>query len=424
MGLFSKNKQTTTRVEPTLNSTHEQVEKQFNLAYPTAANSFMLGATYSNTGTPITPLTALQLTPAYACIRILAQDISKLTFKVQQLNADNNVVDLPRHPFLKLLHYPNEHQTGIDFWASVVVNHQLKGNAFIYLKRDAINGDVKEMFSLSPEQVSVLTSDGEYYYEFSHPLIGYAIKCNSMNMVHIKNISLDGGFMGIPPLMLAQDSVGTGIAAQSHAATVFRQGTYLSGIIEVPKKLSAEAWQRLKQMWQGDYSGTANSSKIAVLEESHKFTPLSVSPMDMQLLDSRKFSIQECSRIWRVPLTKLADLGESTQNNIEALEQSYVNETLVSIARNIEDALERVLLTKAERGILSIRFDFDKLLRADLKTRMETYGVGLNFGIYSVNEVRKMESMPSVEGGDIHRFPLNQTAPIPESTPREQTGES
>jgi HK97 family phage portal protein len=222
-------------------------------------------------------------------------------------------------------------------------------------------------------------------------------------------MSLDGGLKGVSPISCSQDSLGVAVAAQRHAALFFRQGTSLRGVLEAPTRLNDDAVKRMAQSWQATYTGSDNAHKIAILEEGVKFNAMSISPEDAQLLETQKYSGEQVARIFGVPGWLIGlEVSTGTYANVEQSQLTYVSNTLSGLAKNVEDEFERVLLFEDEQDTYQIAFDFDSLLRGDLKSRMEAAQIGLLNGVLSINEVREREGMESLgPEGDMHRVPLN-----------------
>jgi hypothetical protein len=53
-----------------------------------------------------------------------------------------------------------------------------------------------------------------------------------------------------------------------------------------------------------------------------------------------------------------------------------------------------------------IKFTLDGLLRGDANSRFSAYSVGLQAGYLTINDIRRLEDLPPVDGGEIIRVPL------------------
>lgn len=376
---------------------------------------FGLGFARSHTNIPVSWQTALASSAVYACVKCLSEDTAKLPLDMLRVMRNGNKREESRHPLVKLLSNPNDWMTPFEFWKYIVTSHQLRGNGYAYIVRDSFNGNPIQLIPVNPDRVSVsLTVNGSLRYSFNHPLFRAQsqINCDSGDMIHIKGMMLADGFMGISPITAAADAVGLALATQRHAALMYGQGTMMGGVLSHPGKLSKEAGERITSSWSAAYSGGVNAHKIGLLEEGMAFTPITMSSVDAELIAARKFSIVEIARLFRVPLTKIGDDEHATFNNVEAQELAYYTDGLHPITSAIEQALRKTLLFDDERERFDFRFDFDEMLRADMKTRFAAYQQAILSGWMSADEIRASEGMEPIPGGQgaEFRFPVN-TAP-------------
>lgn len=382
----------------------------------------MLGAGPSATGIPVTPLTALQSAAVYGCVKCRSEDLAKLPIVIRRRRAGGKgwEIDLD-HPLNRLFRRPNRWMTWFQFVAYLVASLDLRGNAYVAIARGKA-GQPLSLIPLGPDRVSVLLSPkGELFYHVHHPMIGTGVTLHADDVIHIRNMSLDG-YLGVSPIAAGQDAIGLALATQQHGAALFRQGAQVSGVLKIDGDLSIEAAQRLRQSWQDIYGGVANAAKVAVLEQGAQFQKIALTNEEAQYLLTRGFQVLDICRLYRVPPHKVMDLSRATFSNIEEQNQSYIDEALMPTAENIEQEFEAKLLWEDEFGEVECEFDFDRLLRGNLKSRMEAYQIAIGNGMWSVNEARGRERQNPIEGGDEHRFPLNMTDPG--GTPKPADGAS
>lgn len=389
----------------------DQVVRDYSLAWPTPMLWGLFGGAGSSTGVPVTPLSALQSASVYACVKRKAEDIAKMPLIVER---DHGGGDWRRdidHPFNNVLAKPNKWMTPFEFWRYIASGIDLRGNSIAVIKR-GWDGSPEELIPLNWDRVSVLLSpSGILFYNVSHPQVGWGVTFHQDDVLHFRGLTLDGGYLGITPVAAAQDVIGLSIATQQHGAVLFRQGAQVAGLIKHPAKLSSQAAERLRQSWQDVYGGVQNAAKTAVLEEGASFEKLTMTNEDSQFLETRQFQVIEVCRMFGVPPHKIYDLSKASFTSLEQQEQAYVNDTLDTLATNLQDGTNQKVFFEDERGRFRIRFDFGGLLRGDQKARSEFYGSALNNGWLSVNDVRRREGLPPIEGGDTYRVPVN-TMPI------------
>jgi HK97 family phage portal protein len=371
-----------------------------------------LGGYASNTGVPVTPFTALQSAAVYACIRAISQDIAMLAPFVRRRLVGGGYQRMPQHPLNKLFRRPNRWQTWFEFIGYAVSSICLRGNSFVVIERDKDANPI-ELVPIAPDRCTImLTEDGELWYRVNSRRIGMGILIPPDDMIHIKNISMDG-YVGVSPIAIAQDVIGLALATQQHGGVLFRQGGQIGGVISHPGKLSKEASDRIANSWRETHSGVQNAHKAAILEEGMQFNKIAITNEEAQFLETRRFQVVDICRLYGVPPHRLGELDKATLNNIEQQNQQYVDSALKPTARLIEQLFDHHLLFDDERSILECKFDFDDMTRGDLLTRYQAYQVGTLNGWLNRNEVRARENMNPIEDGhgDEYRVPLNTAVP-------------
>lgn len=361
----------------------------------------------STTGIPITPITALQSAVVYACIKCLSEDIAKLPLRMQRELPDGGWQPERTHPVARLLARPNSWQTPFDFWRTMVASLTLRGNAVAAIRRGA-DGSPDGLIPVPWDRVSVLVSPaGWLFYHISHPQVGAGVVLHQDDVLHLRGMCLDGGYIGVSPIQAAPDAIGLALATQRHGATLFRQGTNLSGYLKIAGKADAAVITQTQQQWKDLYGGVENTGKVAVLQMGADFQKLQMTSEEAQFLGTRQFTVADICRLFRVPPHKVQDLSRATFSNIENQAQGYIDDALMPIAVSIEQECDAKLLFADERAEYGFRVDFDEMLRGDFKTRMEGYAIGITNGVLSPNEARGRERLNSYEGGQTFTRPLN-----------------
>jgi HK97 family phage portal protein len=382
------------------------------LGWPQPMLYAALGGYASNTGVPVTPFTALQAAAVYACVRAVSQDMATLTPFVRRSLVGGGYRRELKHPLTKLFRRPNRWQTWFEFISYAITSVCLRGNAFIVVERDKDANPI-ELVPIAPDRATMmLTDDGELWYRINSRRLGYGLVIPPDDMIHIKNISMDG-YVGVSPIAVAQDVIGLALATQQHGGILFRQGGQVGGVLSHPSVLSKEASDRIANSWREVHSGVQNSHKVAILEEGMKFDKIAVTNEESQFLETRKFQVVDICRLYGVPPHRLGELEKATLNNIEQQNQQYVDSALQPLARSIEQLFNHHLLFDDERYILECKFDFDAMTRGDMLTRYQAYQVGTLNGWLNRNEVRAKENLDPIEDGhgDEYRVPLNTALP-------------
>jgi HK97 family phage portal protein len=139
-----------------------------------------------------------------------------------------------------------------------------------------------------------------------------------------------------------------------------------------------------------------------------KYQPISLSPNDAQLLETRRFSVEEICRWFGVPPVLVGHSNVTTWGSgIEQILDGFYKLTVRPMLTLIEQAIARRVLTPALRSRYTVEFSFDALLRANIKDRMEVYSKAVQNGVMTRNEARQLENLPPVPGGELATAQIN-----------------
>ncbi len=359
----------------------------------------------SASGTHVNERTAMQMTAVYACVRVLAESVASLPLHLYRRGIAGNREKAEEHPLFFLLHdEPNPEMTSYVFRETLMTHLLLFGNAYAQILRNG-KGEVLGLYPLMPNRMRVERDDGGRlfyrYYRFdreppnqeqSHVIL------MPQDVLHIPGLSYDG-LVGFSPIAACRNAVGAGLAAETYSGRFFANGAAPSGVLQHPGLIKNP--ERLRDSWNAAYGGAGNAGKVAILEEGMTFTPVSISPQDAQLLETRKFTVEEICRIFRVPPHLVQNLDRATFNNIEQMSIDFVMYSLMPWLVRWEQSMAKVLLSHDDKRKYEIRFNADGFLRGSHKERYEAYAVGINNGFLCPNDVRRLENMDVIPDGDI-----------------------
>lgn len=371
-----------------------------------AGYRFFLGS--SSSGKRVNERSAMQMTAVYSCVRILSEAVASLPLHVYEQDG-NQSTKASDHPLFFLLHdEPNPEMTSFVFRETLMTHLLLWGNAYAQIIRNG-KGEVVALYPLMPDRMKVdRDENGNLYYEYmvssADPKVNSSgvVRLSPESVLHIPGLGFDG-LVGYSPIAMAKNSIGMAIACEEYGAKFFAHGAAPSGVLEHPGVLKDPS--KLRDSWQTTFGGSANSGKVAVLEEGVKYTPISIAPEQAQFLETRKFQINEIARIFRVPPHMVGDLEKSSFSNIEQQSLEFVKYTLDPWVSRWEQAMTKILLTQEEKKKYTIKFNVDGLLRGDYQSRMNGYAIARQNGWMSANDIRRLEEMdpiPEEAGGDLY----------------------
>lgn len=365
----------------------------------------------SDAGENVSDQGALSLSAVWACVNLIAGTIASLPLMVYRPNADGNRVVARDHPLYRVLHdSPNFDQTAVDFWEFMNGSIELWGNA--YARKLRSGAAISGLVPIAPQLVAVRRlSSGTLEYRWSED--GKSYVETDQTMLHIRGF---GGnpLGGMSTLHFGRNVFGLARAIDRSAGGMFKNGLRPSGVLTFEKWLTQEQRDLSEAKLGEKYLGSMNAGRPLILEGGTKWSQLTISPEDAQMLESRGFSVEEICRFFGVPpfMVGHTEKTSSWGTGLEQQTLGFQKFTLRRRLKRIEQALEKQLLTAAERkaGYI-IEFNIEGLLRGDSAGRARFYQQMTAIGAMTINEVRALENMPPVEGGDVPRMQM-QNVPI------------
>jgi HK97 family phage portal protein len=379
--------------------------------------SWISGSTFRNAGTQISgPLgyaqpsavevsedTAMQVSAVWACVRLLSETVASLPVHVYE-KTPNGRVDAPDHWFNQLMQGKvNQYQTRVEFFETMMLNLVLHGNCYARITR--LGGQVRSLMPLMAGQMETrLLPDGSVVHLYTD---GANIDVLSSESVwHVKLYG--NGIIGKSPLAYARNIVGIAQATETAVSKIYQNGGKPSGTLSTDRLLTPEQRDIVRQNFSTLTTGS--DDRLLVLESGMEFKQVSLSPQDIELLASRRFQMEEIARWFGVPSVLINDTSASSAwgSGIEQLVSGFYKLNLRPYLERFEASID-VNLLGAERKKYHFEFDFEGLLRSDLKTRLEGYRTAVAGTILTPNEVRRMEGWAEVEGGDVLLSQVNMT---------------
>ena len=380
------------------NDIFKKSEKRSSLENPsTTLVEWLNGGVSNKSGQLVSSETALGVSAAWRAISLIAGSVASLPIHVYEVT-QNGRKALPNHPISKLLNNPNpQFYTGFTFRERMIQNLAGSGNGIAVIKYS--NTGLIESLELPLRPVRVKIIDGYLVY-LVEGLDKYLF---FDDVVHFVGFG-DDPFWGKSPITVHAENLGISLASQSFAATYFGNGGTIAGVLKTDKLLTPQQKMDLAADWKRKYGG-GNTNSTAILDLGFEYKPIGSKPQESQLLEARKFQVEEIARIFGVPLHLLYSLDRATFNNIEVMNATYVQHTLTNYIERVESELNRKLLRNADN--LEIRFNMDALMRGDMNARSDYYNRLFQIAAISPNEIRRAEGLSMYDGGDAYYRPLN-----------------
>jgi HK97 family phage portal protein len=306
----------------------------------------IMGTLSLNTSSSYTSSKALKLSAVYRCINLISDSIASLPLNPYEYKGDWKYIayDNPLYNILNI--QPNSFMSKFTFMKLVVVNMLTKGNAYILIDRDTKTGQVKSLNLLEPDNIAVLIIKGDVKYEDKYNNKIY----DKSQIIHILNYTTSG-LIGISTLSYASTSLAISYNSEQHASNFFLGGASLAGIlrpiagVNITKDKAIKAKSDFINALSSDLGGKSNS--IVVLDSGLEYQPITISPKDSQLLESRTFGVIDICRWFSVP-PSLAFDQSGKYSTSEQQQLDYLQNCLSPIIEKIENEFFRKIYLPSE----------------------------------------------------------------------------
>lgn len=369
----------------------------------------------------VTGRNSLKQATVFGCLRVLSDTVSKLPIKLYK--KDNGVKKLTNHylePLLKLR--PNPYMSSSDFWKCVELQRNIYGNSYVAIDFSA-NGKIKGLYPLDSskmkiyvDDVGLLNSENKIWYIYTDNL-GHRHKFMSDEILHFKGLTLNG-LVGLSVIDELKHLIENGKSSEKYINNFFKNGLQVKGLVQYVGDLNPQAEETFRAGFERMSSGLKNAHRIAMLPIGYQFQPIGQKLVDAQFLENTQLTIRQIASVFGVKMHQLNDLDRATHSNITEQQREFYIDTLQSILTMYEQELVYKLFLNSE--ILDgfyLKFNVDSILRADIKTRYESYKVAIQNGFKTINDVRELEEDEPLKDGDI---PLVNGNMIPVSMAGEQ----
>lgn len=346
-------------------------------------------------GVNINQQTAFEIVAFFSAVSLISDTIS--TLPVDALYKNNGEI-YPYRPRPAWVDQPDVDQTRQAHYQQVLVSLLTDGNSFTRIFRDR-NGEIVNLVVLDPLSVQIKRNAlGRKMFIVT----GEKETLSSDEILHITDLLEPGALRGVSRVTKLNNALGVASALQSYAATFFGSGATTNGVIEFPGPLlTKEQAQTLQEGFDSRHKGWRKAHKTGILSGGATYKQTTVPNDSAQFLESRRFAVEEIARAFNIPLHLLGVPDTASYASVEQNAIQFVTHTLRPYVEKLEWAYTRLLPSPAY-----IKFNVNGLMRGDFQTRIQAYSVASQAGFMSVNDIRRMEDMRSVEGGDAYRVPL------------------
>lgn len=360
----------------------------------------------ADSGVRVTETGALNTSAVYRAVSLVSTLGGALPIHTYDEGTKNPAVS-------NLLREPHPDLTPCELWGLSYTHRGLWGN-FTAQKIRTGGGEIKYLYPLTPSRVrfgratpSEANPSGKVFAVTDDHGVEHAM--TSREIFHVPGFGYDG-VMGMSPVRAAAQGIGMALAAEKYGAKLFGSGNLLSGILKTEQRLEQPQADALQARWRAKMAGLGSAHDVAVLDSGASFQSLTMPNDEAQLLESRRFQITDLARFFGVVPFLMYETEKSTSwgTGLEQQATGWVKFDLhPRWLAPTEQRISRELLLSGQYA----KYKVEGLLRGDSTARAEFYRTMREVGAFSANDIRELEDLPPVEGGDSHLQPLNM-APL------------
>ncbi|WP_065091494.1 phage portal protein [Rhizobium leucaenae] len=353
---------------------------------------------------------ALDVSTVFACLRVIANGVAQVPLQVmKELPDGKGGTPALDHPLYKVLNLrPNKWMTAFELREAMIFHVGLTGNFFAY--KNIVRGQVRELIPIDPGCVSIIRNNDYSLTYTITSLDGTSRQLPQSLVWHVKGPSWDT-WRGLDAVQQAREAIGLAIATESTQAEMHANGMQTSGVYSTDNKISPDEYKQI-QAWIAAQTGGANRHKPFVIDSGFKWTPQSMTGVDAQHLETRKYQVEQICQAFGVFPQMIGHAGQAmTFASAEQVFLAHVVHTLGPWWRRIEESIDVNLLDGKEDEGFCAKFNANALLKGAAKDRSEFYSKALGSGgspaWMTPNEIRALEDLNPIAGGDELPKPTN-----------------
>ena len=355
----------------------------------------------------ITPFLAsrdkpMLLSTVYRCVDLISDSVAVLPLETYRVDKEGFKTPYQDHPAYELLNLePSEDMTRFTFFKTLMTSVLLTGNGYAYIERDKNLYPLQIIYIPTPQVSIEWITDSSGIHRKRYRVTGFRELVEPRDMIHVLNFSYDG-IIGVSTLTHARQSLNISSDSEVHASGFFKSGANTAGVLTIEGvRLDKKQKEQNYQEWENRTNPvTGRPNGIVILEGNMRYQPITVSPKDSQLLESRQFNVVDICRFFSVSPVKAFDLSKSSYSTVEATQLAYLTDTASAIITKIELEINRKVFLSSERRSVKAEFNTSAFLRTDKAAQAAYWKDLFNVGAATPNEIRRENNLPRKGNGD------------------------
>lgn len=348
---------------------------------------------------------AMKIAAVYRAVNLISSSVASLTLQYKRKDRAKGYFKLYDDGYGKVINYllsvrPNERMNSFVLMKNLVAMILLRGNAFVYPMKNRYDG-VEKLYLCTPGSVTYDMYANQY--TINDVINGIYETVSAQDIIHLKNVSRDGGYTGVSTITYAAMTLNIAATADNETLKRFATGGRFKAVLQ--NNTSVAGWgeyqdKQMKGLGEDLQDALNRGDDILQLKGDGTLTPISMSSADMQFLESKKFTLREIARFFNVPPSKLMDDSNANYKSVEVSNIAFYAEALQPIVTEIEREFSSKLLTIDTYQDYKFKYDLSSLYALDLDSKAKWDKARLDNGQASVNDLRRESDTQPVDKGD------------------------
>jgi HK97 family phage portal protein len=356
---------------------------------------------------PDTPKDKLSEATYFACLKILAESLGKLPLKMYQ-NTEKGIIKSDKMEMYNILKLrPNPYMTSTTFWSTVEMNRNHYGNAYVWCRFQG--PQLKDLWIMPSQDVTVIIDDqgilgtkDKIWYRYNDRHTGKIYTFASDEVMHFKTSMTFDGLIGMSVRDILKNTVDGALESQKFMNNLYKTGLTGKAVLEYTGDLDPAARDRLVKGFEQFASGSKNAGKIIPVPLGMKLVPLDIKLTDSQFFELKKYTALQIAAAFGIKPNQINDYEKSSYASAEAQNLAFYVDTLLYILKQYEEEITyKILSSQLINQGYFFKFNVNVILRADIKTQMDSLSTAVQNGIMKPNEARDYLDMPADDYGDV-----------------------
>jgi HK97 family phage portal protein len=356
---------------------------------------------------PDTPKDKLSEATYFACLKILAESLGKLPLKMYQ-NTEKGIIKSDKMEMYNILKLrPNPYMTSTTFWSTVEMNRNHYGNAYVWCRFQG--PQLKDLWIMPSPDVTVIIDDqgilgtkDKIWYRYNDRHTGKIYTFASDEVMHFKTSMTFDGLIGMSVRDILKNTVDGALESQKFMNNLYKTGLTGKAVLEYTGDLDPAARDRLVKGFEQFASGSKNAGKIIPVPLGMKLVPLDIKLTDSQFFELKKYTALQIAAAFGIKPNQINDYEKSSYASAEAQNLAFYVDTLLYILKQYEEEITyKILSSQLINQGYFFKFNVNVILRADIKTQMDSLSTAVQNGIMKPNEARDYLDMPADDYGDV-----------------------